>query len=325
MKKQFLGGGWVVPCGRSLLGSVIRDILASCVLLFACTSCATATSGSVDDPAPTASISVLAEGPEVLTLLLSDARGFHRPLTFTRTCSQSPAWNWAGDAFQPGVTFGRSTLSFAGLSRLRRLGISSEEAVQSLSPTIATRTMTDLSVAVMPGGELAIALWQGSSITEVWVAGSMVTDVLDDPTLAGMTYSERSLELCCRSVQNPAGGAGQPNRLPHPHLANCMAAARLSDGADLAQVCDCLNSACEICFAHPQYCCGDPALPPAPCATPWLLEESAGACAMHTELCEPGSPTAPTASQLPAYLLLDEVGNRLQARIDLQGAGSTES
>ncbi len=301
----------------------VYGVALSVALLWPAIACCSAVAMQGGGSSAPASITVAAETPHELLLFLTDKQGGHMSVHFMRPAPDA-AWRRPSTDLLPqlGVRFGRTDLAFATPTRLRRQGISADEAVRGIDSQIASRPMTDVSIVGVPGGELAIALWRDDRISEIWVSGTLVNDVLLDPTLSGLSYAERSVELCCRQAPNPTPELGEPTQLPHPALVNCEAVFQSGDDADWALVCSCLNAACEFCFVHPTYCCGDPAMPPSDCPTPWLRVESENACALHTRGCGQAPGHAIDSDRAISYQLLGEIGDRLQIRIDLQEAAN---
>ncbi len=267
-----------------------------------------------------ASVSTVAETELLLTLRFTDSRGAQLTMDFSRA---NAADVWKGPAAPgaiPGIIFGRTEPVYASPSRQRALGITPDQAITTLSAAIASRPMSDITVFRLDAGDMAVALWQGNLVTEIWYVGTLVEEIMFSPGFQGWQFCQRALQLCCSTVPNPYPGLGEPTTIPHPRISSCRIVARNCGEAAKQSACNCLDTACNFCFNEPEYCCGGQQPPDPACLTPWLPEESEAACDAGVEACveAPDPPDPPEPD--PHGALLDEIANRLQVRVDIQNS-----
>lgn len=296
--------------------SAVAVTIARSVLIVAALGLGTLESSALGD----SSVATVAETELQLTLRLTDARGAQRTLEFNRA---NAAAAWQGPDVPgavPGIIFGRADPIYASAARQRSLGISADQTIATFSTAITSRPMSDVTVFRLGGGDMAIALWQGNLVTEIWYVWTLVEEVMFSPGFQGWQLCQRALALCCAAVPNPHPGLGEPTTIPHPRVDACRIVARNCGEAAKHSACDCLNTACNFCFDEPEYCCGGQQPPDQACLTPWLPEESEQACVVGVEVCvEPPAPPVPPQPD-PVGALMDEIANRLQVRVDLQNA-----
>ena len=305
-----------------MLDGVTRfSSIVLCRLLFACASILVAAPGAfaAQEVAP-ASIAIVTETETTLTLRFTDARASQSTIEFKRTTSTATWTPPAGANGSEGIVFGRANPVYASIARQRAQGITAEQAITTLTSAISTRPLTDITIFRLGATEMAIGLWQGKSITEIWFVGTVIEELLLGPGTAGRSFCDRGLTLCCQSLTVPSPGYGNPSSIPNPRISACKMVALVCGDAAKASACDCLLDACNFCFDHPNYCCGNQPPSDPPCPLPWLPEASYAACEAGMEVCvtPPESPAPPPPG--PLSLLLDEIANRLQACIDLQNA-----
>ncbi len=304
----------------------MRTAMCPWLLICASVTCTDARAHAMQEVAP-ASITTIAESATAMTLRFTDARAAHMTIEFKRTTSTA-AWTPPADANgSEGIVFGRTNPVYASIARQRAQGITAEQAITTLTSAISTRPLTDITIFRLGATEMAIGLWQGKSITEIWFVGALVGEMLTVVAPGGWSFCDRALRLCCRSVPNPTPAFGEPANIPQPRIGSCKFVARICGEAAKEAACDCLHTACEFCFTEPEYCCGDdpPTDPPTgpPCPLPWLPADSEDACVTGVEICVTPPESPAPAPPGPLTLLLDEIANRLQACIDLQNAQAT--
>jgi len=265
--------------------------------------------------AASAKIDVLVDDPTTLVLNFTDTNGQSMPLTFSRDDEQS-LWREADtQSAVPGITFGNTDPQFAPPARQRASGITPQQAITTFDKSIAARPMDDITIYELGAGDMAIALWQGGVITEIWYVGSLVEAIIN-PVWVGWSFCERAQELCCETVPGP-GGFQTPDEVPKPHIQACKAVAQNCGEAAKQQACNCLNTACEFCDeedGYPDLCCGDDE-GEEDCDYPWMPKSSEDACVAGVEVCvDPPVPPEPDAVDN----LLVEIANRLQVLVDIQ-------
>lgn len=138
--------------------------------------------------------------------------------------------------------------------------------------------MDDVTIFRLHSDDLVVGLWQDDVITEMWYIGEYVKAMLETThfTEFQWNFCERSASLCCRSIPNPYPGLNEPTHIPQPNVTACTAV--IQNCPDQSnQACGCLNTACEFCFNHADYCHDE--------AFPWLPDAHEAACVAGTQHC----------------------------------------
>ena len=192
-----------------------------------------------------------------MTLKLYDATEAEFTLNFARGAS-TEKWKASLDPNTSlGIIFGNPSPHFFGEATLKDLGVAPDQALRTLDSTIINSTMTDVTIVHLFGDDVAIALWQGRGITEIWYAGNLVERLLEHAMAPGDNHGgmcQAALLECCSKVEVP--GAQPPVLVPNGNPNACVAVATGCPASKTA-ACSCLADMCAAC-SHPT-----PA-PPAP-------------------------------------------------------------
>lgn len=263
-----------------------------------------------------ARVQVLSQTDTTMSLKFFDKHENHHTVSFARSDSES-LWRGAGlQNVDPGIIFGNTQPRFAGPARQRAAGISPQQAITTLDSSITGRPMDDITIYYLGAGDMAIGLWQNGAIMEIHYVGALVVEVMWIG-FQQWNFCQRLKQLCCRKIEQPPPPFGLPD-IPKPNVAACRI---LAKNCGMKQdACDCLNYACDFCFEHPAYCCGeepppDPEDPnaPGPCPWPWLPADSEAACVAGGEIC-----VEPPDEDEEVDAVFEEIANRLQVIVDLQ-------
>ncbi len=253
-----------------------------------------------------ARVELVAESQTALSMRFVDARGSQLVIEFARRDSGS-LWK-APASTHLGVIFGRGKPRYAGLATRRALGITPDQSLRTFDSTIRDATFDDLTVFKTYGG-MAVGLWRGKSIAEIWYVGSAVARVRQVAQENGHTQAcESALATCCDTHDHD----GNPNTPPVPEGDPdiCVSVIHNCPGAR-AQACHCLSTMSQRC-PHPQ--------PDAPATDPCTPEErSMSDCAMRAvvENCGEIEPPNPPEWYLELMELLRQILDRLQEQLEM--------
>ena len=130
---------------------------------------------------------------------------------------------------------------------------------------------------------MAIGLWRGRSIAEIWYVGSLVEAAVE------RAESEQAMRSACENMKAECCAT-----IPTPRIDACTGAAGYMHCPDQRDaVCNCLNYACEFCV-HPA-----PIPPTPPCGENGLHEVSTNACIAYVAL---AGPSAAHPLPFPAHM-----------------------
>lgn len=258
----------------------------------------------VSTPSPQATgprIEIQSQTSTALSIRVFDTTNAQLSLNFART---APGDSWKTDSSGSlGIIFGNTEPRYAGRAVRRSLGLTAQQSLRTFDSSIATRTFTDVTVFKTYSG-MAIGLWQGRVITEIWYVGTLVDQAIqeaqENPDPDGsMCAAVRA--LCCRQTD------GEPN----PNMDSCAAA--LQCPSQLVAACACLDVICAMCVPGPQ--------PPFPPCAPEKQALAERACNMGAPVCQPPAPPPPPPPP-PKWVddlqeLLREILERLQEIIDV--------
>ncbi len=286
-------------------GTVAVTSLLACVICCGCGAVTTevqeSNASTEEGPVSQPGIRIVNRSATELSLSFTDAELLEYTLTFTRDAEED---HWQPRTPAPrGFEFGNPDPVYASRARQRSLGISAQQALQTLDGAIAARPMDDVTIMRTHEG-VAINLWQDGAITEIWYVGSWLQEVHDHAARLEVAASEANRMLCCRKESRPGG-----RDVPAPNLDACAAAL---DGLPehFNAACRCLAAACAMC-SH-----GDPAGDPA--CTNEQQQRSELACLTGGPACEVPPPPPPAAAPWvdDLFLTLWEIRDRLEAIID---------
>lgn len=261
---------------------------------------------STPSPQETAArIEIQSQTGTSLALRFFDSTNAQVTLNFARA---APSESWKANSSAPlGIVFGKTEPKYAGKAVRRSLGLTTQESLRTLDATIATRAFTDVTVFKTYSG-MAIGLWQGRVITEIWYVGTFVNQAIqeaqENPDPDGsMCAAVRA--LCCRQAD------GEPD----PNMDSCAAA--LQCPTQLMAACACLDAICAMCVnPGPQ--------PPLPPCSPEKQALSETACNIGAGPCQPPAPPPPPPAPAPTpkwvedlQELLREILERMQEILDV--------
>lgn len=262
-----------------------------------------------------AHIEIASQTSTTLSMRFYDASNAQVTLGFSRSGASDP-WRTTSTG-SPGIIFGNSTPVYASAARCRALGIMPEQALTTFDVAICNRPFDDVTIFQTYGG-MAIGLWQGGAITEIWYVGSLVQAAIEraqsDPNMH--SACENLKAECCNTKTNPADPPGGPsNPIPTPDMDACASVVNNPNCPDQDDaVCDCLANICSYC-PHPA---ADPPPTPCPCCEDGLQGKSTKACDLYSHNCPPPepSPPPPPPPWEEILRLLQEILERLQHIFD---------
>ncbi len=245
-----------------------------------------------------AHIDIVSQTSTALSMRFVDALDRAITLDFTRA-TPTECWRTTSTALiGPLPMFGNPAPVYASPARCRSLGITAEQALTTFDG-------------------MAIGLWRGRSIAEIWYVGSLVEAAVEraKSEQAMRSACENMKAECCATIPNPADPpAGPSHPIPTPRIDACTGAAGYMNCPDQRDaVCNCLSYACEFC-AHPA-----PIPPTPPCGENGLHEISTNACIAYVAKCGPPTPepVPPPSTPMDEVLrLLQEILERLQLILD---------
>ncbi len=263
-----------------------------------------------------ARIEVVSQTVTALSMRFVDALDRATTLDFTRA-TPTECWRTTSTALiGPMPWFGNPAPVYASPARCRSLGITAEQALTTFDVAICGRPLDDVTIFKTFDG-MAIGLWRGRSIAEIWYVGSLVQDAVEraqsDQHMRASCENMRA--VCCATIPNPADPPTGPSHpIPTPDIDACAGVANNPNCADGHEaVCSCAAYACEFC-AHPA-----PMPPVPPCSENDLQKKSINACILYATKCGPPTPepVPPPLTPMDEVLrLLQEILERLQLVLD---------